>query len=355
MTDQQQQKGQKPTVRAGAASHRAAGPGAAIFALVILVAGILIGRYVRLMPVEASVGAVQVDILFNTMLGIAAAIFLLVEGLLLYSAFHFRRKNGEEGDGPPIHGSNRLEIAWTIIPALLVVWLGVYSYQLFVELQPPRPTDLTVEVTAFQFDWQFNYPEYGITTQDLYLPAGRSVRMKITSRDVIHSFWVPEFRIKRDAVPGRETEFQFTTNALGTYRVVCAELCGAGHAQMGLIRFAVVVSPDEFAAWVAKQQQSAGQPATARELFTRYGCNACHALTDAGAIGQVGPNLDGIGARAGTRVAGLSAEDYIRQSILDPGAFVVPDFPDGVMPRDFGARIPQSELDALVDYLLEQK
>ncbi|MGH2521595.1 MAG: cytochrome c oxidase subunit II [Anaerolineales bacterium] len=314
----------------------------------------LVGLTVRIMPVVASSQAPPVDVLFNTMLGIATAIFLLVEGTLVYSAIRFRRCKDETGDGLPIHGSNRLEIAWTLVPILIVLWLGVYSYQILAQFRPTSQEVLTVEVTAFQFDWEFGYPEYGFTSQDLYLPAGRPVQLKITSRDVIHAFWVPQFRVKQDAIPGRETELQFTANAIGAYRVVCAELCGAGHARMGLLRHAVVMNQADFDAWVSQQQTTAGQPPSPAALFSKYGCAACHTLSAASATGNVGPNLDGIGTRAGTRVSGLSAEDYIRQSTLTPNAYIVEGFQPNIMPQDFAARMPQSDLETLVNFLLEQ-
>jgi cytochrome c oxidase subunit 2 len=340
--------------------HRTAGPGAAMFALVILLAGVLIGRYVRLTPAEASIRAGQVDLLFNTMLGIAAAIFLLVEGILVVAAIRYRRKKGDDGDGLPIHGSHRLEIAWTLVPTLIVLWLGVYSYQIFAQIRTPPQDAMTVEVISRQFQWEFRYPEAHIIANDLYLPEGQAVRLRIRSEDVLHSFWVPEFRVKQDAIPMRETEVYFTPHAVGRYRVVCAELCGVGHARMGLISHVVVQSRTDFDAWVAEQQAAAGRPPDPVTLFARYGCNACHALAVAGAEGQVGPSLDGIGTLAATRLPGVPAEAYIRQSILDPDAFIAPECPTGpcpagVMPRDFAVRLPPPHLDALVNFLLQQR
>jgi cytochrome c oxidase subunit 2 len=334
--------------------------GAGLFAVAIIGAGVAVGLFARLMPAEASVEAGQVDVLFNSMLGIAATIFLLVEGVLLYSAFRFRRKRGEQGDGPPIHGSNRLEVAWTIVPAIIVIWLGVYSYQVLDQLQSPRPDAMVVEVTARQFQWQFRYPDTGVISNDLHVPQGQAVRLKLKSEDVIHSFWVPAFRIKQDAMPLRDTVTFFTANAVGEYPVVCAELCGAGHGAMGLSSHVVVQSPADFEAWMTEQAGAApGDPRVALFSVT-YGCGACHALSAANAAGQIGPNLDGIGTRAASRVAGLSAEEYLRQSILEPNAFISPDCPNGacqpgIMPQDFHTRMPPADLDALVSLLAEQK
>ncbi|MGQ0605149.1 MAG: cytochrome c oxidase subunit II [Anaerolineales bacterium] len=341
-------------------THRTAGPGAAIFALILVVAGLLVGLLVRLMPIQASDRAAQVDLLFNTMLGIAAAIFLLVEGFLVYVALRYRRRPGDESDGIPLQGSNRLEIAWTLIPTLIVAWLGTYSFQIFAQTEAPPAQAMTVEVVSRQFSWEFRYPGLDITSPDLYLPLDQPVRLKITSADVLHSFWVPNFRIKQDAIPGRETELYVTASAIGQHRIVCAELCGVGHGRMGLISYVVVQTRADYDKWVLEQQELAAGPPDPVKLFTRFGCNACHVLTAIGATGPVGPSLDGMGTTAATRVPGQTAEDYLRESILNPNAFVVPDCPTGacqpgVMPLDFGDRMLQVHLDTLVTFLLEQK
>ena len=230
--------------------HRSAGPGAALFTLLVLAAGIFVGRYVDLMPPGATLEAAVVDRLFSIMLGIAFAIFLLVEGVLLYAVLRFRRRKGHEGEGVPIHGSNRLELAWTFIPALIVFWLAAVSGQVIFLLDAPPQDALRVRVVARQFSWQFEYPEHGVSSPDLNVPVGQPIQLELISMDVIHSFWVPAFRLKEDALPMRETRLNFTASATGEFPVVCAELCGAGHAAM---RTRVVVQlPEAFAAWLAE-------------------------------------------------------------------------------------------------------
>lgn len=341
-------------------SQRLAGPLGIGFAIVVLAAGVLVGLYVQLMPIEASSESRLVDVLFSTLLGIAGSIFLLVEGVLLYSAIRFRRRKGETGDGLPIHGSNRLELAWTIVPAVLVIWLGIYSYQVFTKIRTLHPDAMTIEVTSRQFQWQFHYPGTDLITNDLYVPQGKPIHLVIQSEDVIHSFWVPAFRIKQDSFPGRKTDAYFTAEMAGTYQVVCAELCGIGHAGMGLSSHAIVKTQADFDSWMAEQLGQAGNPPDPVALFTKFGCIGCHTLDAAKAAGQVGPNLNGIGTNAGTRIPGVTAEEYIRQSILTPNAFIAPKCPggacpSGVMPQDFSTRISPTELDTLVNFLLEQK
>ena len=230
--------------------HRSAGPGAALFTLLLLGAGILVGRYVNLMPPAASLEAAMIDRLFSIMLGIAFAIFVLVEGVLLYAVLRFRRRKGHGGEGLPIHGSNRLELAWTFIPALLVFWLSAVSAQVIFRLDAMPQDPLRVRVVARQFSWQFEYPEHGVTSPDLNVPVGQPVVLELISMDVIHSFWVPAFRLKEDALPMRETRLNFTASAVGEYPVVCAELCGVGHAQMRAR--VVVMNPDAFFIWLTE-------------------------------------------------------------------------------------------------------
>ncbi len=230
--------------------HRSAGPGAALFTLLVLAAGILVGRYVDLMPMSATLEAAVIDRLFSIMLGIAFAIFLLVEGVLLYAVLRFRRRKGHEGEGVPIHGSNRLELAWTFIPALIVFWLSAVSAQVIFRLDAQPEDALQVRVVARQFSWQFEYPKYGVSSDQLNLPIDVPVELELISMDVIHSFWVPAFRLKQDALPMRETRLIFTASAVGEYSVVCAELCGAGHALM--LTRVVVQESEAFATWLAE-------------------------------------------------------------------------------------------------------
>ncbi len=327
----------------------------AVLAAALIGAGLLASRTINLMPAQASTRAVLVDQLFRGLLGVATVIFLIVQGGLLYAVFRFRRRPGDETDGPPIHGNSRLELVWTLIPAVIVALIAYYSFRVLAASEQPEDSPLIVEVSARQFVWQFRYPEAGVVSPELHLPIGRQVRFEITSDDVIHSFWIPEFRVKRDATPGQVAELLITPSQIGRFPIRCAELCGPGHATM--TSEAVVESAADFAAWLAGQRSQAApaDPAqAARLLFEHYGCYGCHTLADAQASGTVGPDLDGIGARAASRVAGLDAAAYLRQSILEPSAFVVPGYADGLMPPNFGERMAPGEMDTLVNYLLSQ-
>jgi cytochrome c oxidase subunit 2 len=220
-----------------------------IVSLLLLVIGYLAATQLDLMPVEASTRAVAVDQLFRVMVGTAAVIFVLVEGALVFAALRFRRRAGDDADARPIHGNTTLELVWTAIPAMIVIVIGFYAYQTLTEIEKPARDPMVVEVIGRQFVWQFRYPAQGIIAQELHLPVDRPVRFEITSADVIHSFWVPQFRGKRDATPGRVSEFVVTPTKLGVFPVRCAELCGPGHANMTTT--VTVETQAEFDAWLA--------------------------------------------------------------------------------------------------------
>lgn len=274
-----------------------------------LIAGILLtlvslwyGQNHGLLPEAATAEAPLVDGLFNMMMTISTGLFLIVQGVLIYSIFRFRRRPNDPTDGPPLHGNVPLEILWTAIPAVIVLILGVYSFEVYnsmggldpmaahgtmahhtrmpgaaiaatlpdktdtaansdknqlalgvgasPEEQGQNP-DLNIDVTGLQFAWIFTYPDSGVTTGELHVPVGREVKLNITANDVIHAFWVPQFRLKQDAIPGRQTQLRFTPKLAGVYPVVCAELCGAYHG--GMKTQVVVESPEEFDAWIQEQ------------------------------------------------------------------------------------------------------
>jgi len=311
---------------------------------------------VNLLPTLASTRSVLVDRLFRFLLGTATVVFLLVEGLLVYAVLRFRRKPGDGGEGRPIHGNTPLEIVWTLVPAVIVVVIAVYSFQVLTRSELAADDPLVVEVIGRQFAWEFHYPEAGLSSQELHLPVGQPVRFEITSEDVIHSFWVPNFLAKRDATPGQISTLVMTPNEEGIFPVRCAELCGAGHATM--VTQVVVETEAAFQGWIISQTSLPADPIEAgRVLFARYGCSGCHALADAGAKGVVGPALDGLAAPGNAPAfrQGMELGAYVKESILKPSAIVVPGFPDGLMPKDFGQRIPANELAILVGYLEEQQ
>ena len=220
------------------------------------VIGVAIALSIHWFPAEGSTQSEKIDQLYNVLLIASVPVFVLVEVVVLYSVWKFRMKPGEElKDGPPIHGNTALEVIWTAVPALLIAGLCTYAYIVLLDIEKKPKHEMVVQVTGQQFAWSFGYKPVGgpqVTTNELYLPEGRSVDFHIKATDVIHDFWVPAFRMKSDAVPGITTKYRITPRRLGTYAVVCAELCGLGHSTM---RSTVhVVSRPKFEAWLANQR-----------------------------------------------------------------------------------------------------
>jgi cytochrome c oxidase subunit 2 len=219
---------------------------------------VLLAVGVDLLPASGSREAEYIDPLFRLLFAIAMIIFAIVMTVLLYSVAVFRRRSGDDTDAAPIHGNAVLETIWTVIPFAIVVPLGIYGAVVFHALT--RPVDsaqaLEVRVTALQWGWEYEYPTLGVRTRELWLPVGQPVVLRLYSRDVIHSFWVPEFRVKMDAVPGMETTLRFTPVQVGEYRLLCAELCGVAHAYM--VGRVAVVEAAQFAAWARLQATGEG-------------------------------------------------------------------------------------------------
>jgi cytochrome c oxidase subunit 2 len=230
-------------------------------ALISSAIGIAIGLLIDWFPTQASEQAGDIDSLWDVLLIVSVPIFVLVQTVVLYSVYRWRMRPGEEElDGPPIHGDTRLEIIWTAIPAVLLVVLVSYAYVVLTDIEDARADSMQVRVVGEQFAWTYFYPpeQSGgkeVEAKQLYLPSGKQVEFRVQSKDVIHDFWVPAFRMKVDAVRGLTTSYRVNTNRTGDYPVVCAELCGLGHAVM---RSTVhVVEPAAFDEWLSKQRAQA--------------------------------------------------------------------------------------------------
>jgi cytochrome c oxidase subunit 2 len=251
--------------------------------MAIVLAGLWVGQNVNLLPLDASANAPVYDELFKVLFSIGTILFVGITGLILFSLVRFRRKTGDRTDGLAIEGNLPLEILWTAIPAIVVLFVGIYSYDIYDRMggmtplndhsahamQPadasghtwagisPAAIDaeagtaaLPIDVTAMQFAFIFHYPDADITSGELHVPVGQPVALHMKANDVIHAFWVPQFRLKQDVIPGQPTLLSFTATRPGRYPIVCAELCGPYHG--GMRSTVVVDEPDTFADWVAK-------------------------------------------------------------------------------------------------------
>jgi cytochrome c oxidase subunit II len=281
----------------------------------VTVLSIWLGQNHSLLPVQASAQAPLVDGFFNVMFSIAIALFLIVEGTILIFVVKYRRRKGDDTDGVHIEGNLPLEVFWTAVPTIIVLCLGVYSVDVFTrmggieapghmmahshspshvaqmmpgtalaatlsdasasEMEIPVPpagarkigiggtsqdgkvADLVVDVTGMQFAWIFNYPESGVNSGELHVPVGADVQINLSATDVIHSFWVPQFRLKQDAIPGIPTQLRFVATKTGTYPIVCTELCGGYHGSM---RSQVIVeTPEEYENWLTENKVAQNQ------------------------------------------------------------------------------------------------
>jgi cytochrome c oxidase subunit 2 len=206
----------------------------------------------------ASAEAGKIDDLLDVMIILSSYVFAIVLIMLGYSIWRYRAKPGDESDGEPIHGNTKLEVAWTVIPTVIVLFAAVYSWVTLNDIEVKAADRMNVNVTAQQYKWTFEYPDHNVKSGQLHVPVGTQLNLTLSSLDVIHSFWVPEWRIKRDVVPtgegnpqGVEDQVVVTPDVEGSYNVVCTELCGVGHASMRAL--VVVESQRDFDAWINRQ------------------------------------------------------------------------------------------------------
>jgi cytochrome c oxidase subunit 2 len=324
--------------------------------IVASLVGIAIALIIPWVPTSAAKSADKIDTVYDVLLICSVPIFVLVMTVAIYSVVRFRAKPGDMRDGAPIHGNTKLEIVWVTIPFLMVTALAIYGWVVLDDLEAKQPNELIVNVTGRQFTWSFEYPAQKVEANTLVLPKDRPVEFRIHTKDVLHSFWVPEFRLKSDAVPGLTTKIRLTPDRIGHYQVVCAELCGIGHSTMR--QNVQVVPASAFDSWVDQRKQAAGGGGAApaggggggaakpdgATVFADNGCASCHTLKPANATGTVGPDLDKIDHPTAA---------FIKQSIADPNKVVTKGFQPGIMPQDFGTKLSPAELDALVEYLLK--
>jgi cytochrome c oxidase subunit 2 len=228
--------------------------------MAITAVGTVVVLNVPWLPEQASDEAAPTDTLYEALAVASVFVFALVVSILAVSVLRFRRRFGDESDGKPIHGHTGLEVVWTAIPAVLMTGAAIASGVVLADIEETKPDTKTIVVTAEQFAWSFAYPDQGIKRAgELHLVKDTPYLFRLHAKDVIHSFWVPEFRMKKDAVPGMVTKVRVEPTRAGTYTIVCAELCGLGHATM---RARVVVEDQaQFDRWAAAQSKAA-TPAT---------------------------------------------------------------------------------------------
>ena len=322
-------------------------------------------------PMQASAEAVPVDGMILLSFEILAVVAALVMVFFVYALVVFRRRPGDTADGPHFHSHNGLEIAWTIVPLIIVMgmwWHGVQvadSMGLLREL-PSDAQALQINVTGQQWAWSFEYPKQAgvpesFSSDRLVLPVDRTAVFSISSPDVMHSFWIPEMRMKMDAIPGRVNKMRLTPNKAGEYKVRCAELCGTDHAYMESP--VQVLAAEGFTKFVADNDISKLSPEERGEKWAKtYGCVGCHSIDGNKMAGPTWKDLYGheVELDGGTKVK--ADEAYLKTSILDPNSQIVLGFKPNVMPKTFQDRFTKDnagksfdEVDDLIAFIKSAK
>jgi len=303
------------------------------------------GSRLPLWPEQASTISAQVDHLYIFLLCITAFFTVLIFSAIFYFAIRYRRRSEAELP-PPITGGTALEITWSVIPLGITMVMFVWGAKLYVEINRPPSDAVEIFVVGKQWMWKLQHPEGQREINELHIPLGRAVKLTMTSEDVIHSFYVPAFRTKQDALPGRYTTTWFKPTQVGKYHLFCAEYCGTKHS--GMIGLIYVMQPEEYQAWLSGGTGEGSLAANGQKLFQELACSNCHRMDTQGRC----PSLAGVfGSKVELAGGGTVTADaaYIRESILDPSAKIVKGF-EPVMPT-FQGLVTEEGLLQLIEYI----
>lgn len=324
-----------------------------IAGLIVIVATVAIGfglANARILPEAASAQAGPIDRLFGFHFWVIAFLFSLIVVFMVYGVIVFRRRPGDTEEGQYTTGHTRLEVAWTLIPLGTVLAVSFWGAQILDETRRIDPQAMEVRVVASQWAWRFEYPDLGFASTELVLPVNQQVLLELTSQDVIHSFWVPEFRVKQDALPGGDEmvrELRVTPNQIGEYKVRCAEMCGRLHSEM--IAPVSVRSQADFEAWTVEMAEAIPEdPVDRGRLWVeQFGCIACHSLDGSEGVGPTWLGVWNTEEQLQDGSTVLVDADYIHNSIRNPGEQIVAGF-DNVMPADIGSELTDEQIADIV-------
>jgi len=296
-------------------------------------------------PQQASAQAGQVDAIYFFMVAVTAFFSILIAGLVVAFAIKYRRRHRDEV-GYAIHGSLALELLWTVIPFFIVMVMFVWGAKVFFDMYRPPAGAMEIYVVGKQWMWKVQHMDGQREINELHVPVGRPVKLIMGSEDVLHSYYIPAFRVKADVIPGRYNELWFTATKAGTYRLFCAEYCGTKHS--GMVGSVVALEPQDFQAWLSGGKASESPVAAGEKLFQDLTCNTCH-MTASQGRGPVLTNLFGkpVELQDGSKV--VADEGYLRESIVNPQAKIVAGF-QPIMPT-FQGLVTEEQLLQLISYV----
>ncbi|MBE8222091.1 MAG: cytochrome c oxidase subunit II [Bdellovibrionales bacterium] len=303
------------------------------------------------MPPEASVYARDADQLYSFILNVSAVAFVLIILIIAYFGIKYRRKTLNDKT-PNMSHNFALEVVWTIIPALIFFFMFGWGWKLWNQARHSPNGALEIFAEGQKWSWSFNYKSGRTSTNVVYVPVNKPVKFILSSKDVIHSLFLPAFRKKQDAVPGRYTSLWIQPNKEGEYYIFCAEFCGTGHSEM--IAKLKVVSFKEYAKWLSNDPYKGLSLSAIGKKTFKTSCVACHSSDSTRKIGPGFGGLWGSTKQFTNNKSALVDETYIRESILNPNAKIVKGFPKGVMPT-FKGQLSEKQIRGLVEYIKDLK
>jgi cytochrome c oxidase subunit 2 len=310
------------------------------------------------LPKSVNLISDESDTMFYATLGLSAFFFFAIAGAVVYFCWRYRGRPGHRAEPSPAH-NDALEITWTVIPTIMVVFLFYYGWRTYIHVVTPPNKAVEINVLAYQWNWQFTHSNGG-TDSDLHVPVNTPVRLVMTSNDVLHAFYAPVMRVKQDIIPRRYTYAWFYATKPGTYRLTCAEYCGTDHSQMGRKpnggRRAVLVvhKPGDYERYLSEIAPTTGDPlVVGQKVWEKKGCATCHTIDG---TAKIGPTWKGsFGTMVPTNAGSVKMdENYIRESIMTPNAKVHTGFPAGQMPS-FEGQLRPSEVEGVIEFIKSLK
>jgi cytochrome c oxidase subunit 2 len=297
-------------------------------------------------PDAASTTASQIDAIYAFLVAVSAVMTLLIFAGVFTFAMKYRRKSEHEIP-KPIHGSLRLEIAWSVLPLLVMLVMFFWGAKVYFDNATPPANAMDVYVVGKQWMWKVQYPDGQREINELHVPVGQPVKLTMSSEDVIHSFFIPAFRVKHDVVPGRPNYIWFTPTKPGRYRLFCAEYCGTEHS--GMIGWVTVMNPSDYENWLSGGGAEGSMASQGEKLFQQLGCSTCHLLDEQGRC-PIMRNVYGSRVLLQDGRTVVADDAYIRESILNPNAKIVSGFKSDVMPT-FQGQVSEEQILQLIVYI----